>query len=658
MTVAWHLNRLRSMSAAEIAHRIDERRKQARWRRIKIGWKAFDVGEGALPALAALGERLDNGALSNPALRRRISEETRRLINGEFILLGQPWPGGTLAGLEIGDPHLFRRDPVTGQVWPRAEAYCFDVPYRNVPRLGDIKFLWEINRLQFLQVAAAQARFSGDRGLSERIFELILLWMQSNPPFRGPNWISGIELALRIVTIIIVLSFLGAPLASDMRVRLRAFLSAHAFWLARYPSRHSSANNHRIAEGLGLFLLGALVPDIAPSANYEQEGRDILERESQLQILADGVGVEQSPTYTAFSMEMLSFAALVARLVSRPLSPAVEERLASGAEHLAWLMNENGDVPAIGDCDDGRIVVTSIDCEQRYPCSVAAMVAGLTGNRAPVPKERVAEIREALMEAEQTPMRLGKGCRTFELGGYSVVRDELQGRQLILVFDHGPLGYLSIAAHGHSDALAVWLDVAGRPVLIDAGTWLYHAGGAMRDKLRMTPAHNSVVVEGLSQSIPAGAFNWSHKAHAKLIGFSLEDPWWFVAAHDGYSARCGVRHVRRVAKKAPGEIIISDCLTGFGSPRHASIRFLLAPDLYVASHGKDYVVQRADGFTMQLSGPTGFSPRAMVASEDTKEGWVSPRFGRKVASTALMFDGTLGSQPMSTRLRISFGCKP
>lgn len=180
----------------------------------------------------------------------------------------------------------------------------------------------------------------------------------------------------------------------------------------------------------------------------------------------------------------------------------------------------------------------------------------------------------------------------------------------------------------------------------------------MRDEVRMTSAHNSVVVEGVSQSIPAGAFNWSHKAHAKLIGCSREDPWWFAAMHDGYFTRFGVRHVRHVAKKAPGEIAISDHLTGLGAPRHASIRFLLAPDLSTASHGDSFIVRRADGFKMKLSGPSGFTPCAKVASGDTMEGWVSPRFGRKVASTALTFDGSLGSQPAITHLQLSFEDKP
>ena len=39
----------------------------------------------------------------------------------------------------------------------------------------------------------------------------------------------------------------------------------------------------------------------------------------------------------------------------------------------------------------------------------------------------------------------------------------------VLTFDHGPVGYLSIAAHGHADTLAVWLSVGSQPIFVDAG---------------------------------------------------------------------------------------------------------------------------------------------------------------------------------------------
>ena len=106
--------------------------------------------------------------------------------------------------------------------------------------------------------------------------------------------------------------------------------------------------------------------------------------------------------------------------------------------------------------------------------------------------------------------------RTFAQGGYTVMRRARPAGDVLLAMDHGYLGYLSIAAHGHADALAVWLHLGDRPVLADAGTYLYHSGGAWRTHFRGTAAHNTLCVEGADQSTMSGHFNWSHQAGSKV----------------------------------------------------------------------------------------------------------------------------------------------
>ena len=86
--------------------------------------------------------------------------------------------------------------------------------------------------------------------------------MAANPPFRGVNWSSGIELALRLVTVMIVVSAAGNSLGAEERRNIRSLVAAHAYWLGRYSSLYSSANNHRVAEGLGLLVAGLLIPDL------------------------------------------------------------------------------------------------------------------------------------------------------------------------------------------------------------------------------------------------------------------------------------------------------------------------------------------------------------------------------------------------------------
>jgi hypothetical protein len=89
-----------------------------------------------------------------------------------------------------------------------------------------------------------------------------------------------------------------------------------------------------IAEGLGLFIAGTLVPDLPMATLWAEDGRAIIETATRNLILEDGVGAEQSPTYTAFTLEMIAFVALVAAGVGRPVSQALTDRLTLGADYL------------------------------------------------------------------------------------------------------------------------------------------------------------------------------------------------------------------------------------------------------------------------------------------------------------------------------------
>src|SRR5262249_60037632 len=54
--------------------------------------------------------------------------------------------------------------------------------------------------------------------------------------------------------------------------------------------------------------------------------------------------------------------------------------------------------------------------------------------------------------------------------GYTIWR----ARDLVVAFDHGPLGLAPMAAHGHADALAVTLHCGANAIVADPGTFAYH----------------------------------------------------------------------------------------------------------------------------------------------------------------------------------------
>jgi hypothetical protein len=635
MSLAWYIRRLRSMSPAEIAHRVRELALKTSARRRTEGWERY-ASPGGVPRIAGLREAVER---ASPEVRDAIHRAARRAIEGRFSALGcdwpRRWPGVPLSA------DLWRLDPVTGRLWPGADTFTFDINYRHERRFGDIKYVWEINRLQFLQPLAAEVALGGDPKALALIEETIGSWHASNPPFRGLAWNSGIECALRAISLIVVASLAGDRLSNETIARIREILAAHAFWLRRFPSRFSSANNHLVAEAAGELILAIAMPELSRAFALETEARRALEAEASRQILADGMGAEQSPTYGAFTAELLLLAAIAARGSDKPLSAIVDQRLGQFARFVGWIADASGAVPAFGDDDEGR-VLSLAGYEPAYAMSVARAISGYLAQTPEGLVSVSSHLRDAIFFAPPAPTPPPRGLATFSSGGLSVVRETRAGRDLVLALDHGPLGYLSIAAHGHADALSLLVALDGRPLLVDPGTYLYHSGGAWRDWFRGTAAHNTLSIEGADQSEISGPFNWGRKADARLDAFQDGATWQLRASHDGYVPKFGVRHERTVEAASDG-FTIRDRLLGAETPLPVEIVFQLAADCAASRDGQVVTVTPAIGAPVRIAFET---PGDIVLARGAPErsgGWVSPAFGLKHPAWRLAWRGRIGS---------------
>ncbi|MEH3147868.1 MAG: heparinase II/III-family protein [Methylobacterium frigidaeris] len=642
----WYAGRLRAMSAAEILHRVGEARRRRRWRGTAAAWGPD--GEGArdpLPAFADL-RRCLAAAAGLPAVRDGVA----RAREGRLRFLGRDWPGTRFGEAEAA---FWRHDPVGGGAWPGPGTSSFRVDVRSTTDtpgvdggFGDVKYVWEPARLQVLHPLAC-ALAAGDGGAGETALAMLRSFAAANPPYGGVHWVSGIELTMRLVSVLLLVAAAGPEgLPPDDRALVRRLAEASAHHLAEFPSLHSSANNHRVAEGLGLFLAGLLLA--ARGAAFEAAGRTVLEREAERQILPDGVGAEQSPTYQAFTMEMLALAVRLGRDLGRPLADPVGDRLARGAAFLGALMDGTGRVPAIGDDDEGRVLAQPPDREPRYVASVTAAVAGLTGRPDLAPPARDPHLRDALLGAAAPAGDRPEGVAVFRDGGYTTARETVAGRRAVLAFDHGPLGYLTLAAHGHADALAIWLTIDGEPVLIDAGTYLYHSGRSRRTALRESPAHNTLVVAGASQSVASAGFSWASRADAALVAEETGPLWSVTGEHRGYARRFGTPHRRRLARRPEG-YLVADSLPGAGTPLPVEIRFLLPPGLSLAGDG-DGVVAAGAGPLCRLVAPPGFGTSILAGEAGGPVH--SAGFGHLAPAQAVVFTGRLGRSEVLTRLDI------
>lgn len=647
MSVAWYVKRLGAMSTREVLHRIDEQFKRSVSRRRRYGWEAFPPSGPVLP-VPGLADRLRAGMTAS--LRASLRTSVDALLEGRFSAHGVPWPKRDPA--DLFHANLWRLDPTSGLHWPGQDAYCFDLAYRHERRRGDIKFVWDLNRLQFLQPLAAAVALWDDTRAATAIGQAVTSWADANPPFRGLAWNSGIELALRAVTLALVVGLCGDRLEPGIRQRVSQILSAHLYWLGRYPSRFSSANNHRIAEAMGGFVIATVLPTAPRAREIAPGARQVLEQEAVLQILSDGAPAEQSPTYGAFTVEMLLVADAVASAFGDPLGPLVKQRVAAFAEFIGVLGTADGRVPNIGDDDEGRVLSLSHAREYCYPCSVARAVAGHFGIKPQLAGSIDApELRDALFPVTLPAASCPDGLRSFGDGGYTVIREARAGRKLHLVVDHGQLGYLTIAAHGHADANAIVLSLDDSPVLVDPGTYLYHSGGAWRDWFRGTGAHNTLRLGGVDQSVIAGAFNWAHKAQAVLDGVTEGPDWSIASHHDGYLKRFGVEHHRRMAATSSG-LAIEDRLVGAGAGQlMAEVVFQFAPGLEIQCEGRRVLARRKGKSVLAMT----FSHAGLIASVSGGDapglgGWVSDSFGDRTPAARLSWSGTIPAEGLRTTL--------
>jgi hypothetical protein len=244
--------------------------------------------------------------------------------------------------------------------------------------------------------------------------------------------------------------------------------------------------------------------------------------------------------------------------------------------------------------------------------------------------------------------------RAFPKGGYFVLGDQYgTPAEVSAVFDAGPLGYLSIAAHGHADCLSFTLSLAGEQVLIDPGTYCYHSDLEWRNYFRSTAAHNTLRIDGRDQSEMGGPFMWLHRAQPTVESWDLAGPRPHIRArHDGYERLTDpLHHTRELLIDLETSCIdVMDSLSCRGS--HVAERFWHFAEGCTVERLADGVAIRARGLRVTLQCHDGAAVSILQGSYAPRAGWVSRRFGKLAPTTTVVFRRPVsGPTELRTTLR-------
>ncbi len=565
-----------------------------------------------------------------------------------------------LRDADLGSPPLWNRDPKSGIEAPRTFGKLLD--YRNPQLVGDIKYLWEPNRHLHLVTLAQAYALTREAGYLQVIRRHLESWFDSCPYRTGANWSSSLEAGIRLINWSATWQLIGgirSPLfegaeGEQLRRRWLESVYQHAQFVRGYFSRHSSANNHLIGEAAGLFIAALTWPHWSKARIWLATSKAILEAETQKQNAADGVNREQAVAYHRFVLDLLLFCLLAGRQNKVWFSVAYESRLESMVEYLASIMDVNGNVPMFGDSDDADVVrlVPSQDFSAyRSLLATAAIIfhRGEFKRKAGTLDDKTRWLlggeADFLFEAQSVALTKLPLRQNFPIGGYYILGSDFETPgELRLTVDAGPLGFQSIAAHGHADALSFTLSVGGVEFLIDPGTYAYHTQAAWRRYFRGTAAHNTVRVDGKDQSEPGGNFMWLRKASAGCSQWAstpAEDL--FEGWQNGYQRLDDpVMHRRKIVlRKVERLVVIEDTLSMAGT-HDIELLFHCSERCQVeAVTGGFAVTQGQKTLLLRLPGLKSSSAQVTVGGTAPIFGWVSRHFDHKLPAPTIVWKARL-----------------
>jgi hypothetical protein len=596
-----------------------------------------------------------------PTARADATRRADMVRNGRHDLLGYR----DLSFQNGKDSLDWHADPVHGRRAP--ERFWARVPYLD-PDLGDHKIIWELNRHQHWLALGRAAWLTGDGQYAASVDAEIESWMSSNPPLTGINWSSMLEIALRSISWIWTLHFLASaeqdsetPSLLDLLLGLERQLDH----VTRHLSFYFSPNTHLLGEGLALYVGGRVLPELRRASTWERIGRDILIRQARAQVRPDGGHAERSTHYHRYTLDFYLLALAVARRTNDPVAAefaAITSPLASFCRGLA---DDNGRLATIGD-DDGGLLFP-ICGRSPVDASGSLWVAAALLNRPELvvgdPPEEALWMLGPDAIPHAPPVRPpGPASHLYSETGYGILRD----RDRHAILDAGPHGFLN-GGHAHAGALSLVLSLRGCPLLIDPGTATYTMDSTLRDRFRSTAMHNTIVIDGRSQSLPSGPFHWQSRANAQVVLWrpglrvsATEDDKtpetacvdYIEAEHDGYLP---LVHRRAVLRAPHGLWIIADHVLGTGH-HHLDAHWHLAPawtSQPTGMAGAGYA--HPDGLWASFASTGG--QRREFRGDAEGLGWCAPVYGQLVPATTVRISET-AETPMSLITVITAGESP
>jgi hypothetical protein len=516
-----------------------------------------------------------------------------------------------------GKTRLFGNEAISLQLKPPGKLAHWTAYERGkqVYGLTDIKFLWEPARFGWAFPLGRAYLLTENETYPQAFWKQAEIFLAANPPYQGPNWSSGQEVALRLIAFVFALQVFG-PSPHTTAERMACLIQAIAAHAARIPPTlvyaRAQNNNHLLTEAAGLYTAGLALPEHPSAHHWQQLGWRMFNRAIQEQISSDGTYTQHSTNYHRL---MLQTALWVGSLLINSHAPQAlpaesRDRLSAATRWLMTLLDPvSGRVPNLGPNDGAYILPLSSSPFDDFRPVIQAAASAYLGKR-PYPSGPWDEMRlwfkAAVIEGETNIRQPETQPIKAACEQPFVLRNSAQDSWAYL------RAARFTARPGHADQLHLDLWWRGMNVALDPGTYLYNTPPPWDNSLARTEVHNTITLDNKDQMTRAGRFLWLDWAQAEIVSCQTAQDntlTSLTAQHDGYLSM-GTLHKRRVVPHKDGWWVRDELLPCGRQPKgqaasRARLHWLLPDWPWELIHNENQG-EKMDIYCLRVKSPHGW----------------------------------------------------
>ena len=619
MKIWWYINRIRSMSIKEI-----------------LFYRTYQfVNTKIIFRLRTLNYKTKKVELNPKFIGPKYSKEQ---IKNLFV--NNQWNNtysffDTTVNLE--DNLCWRKDYKSNTV--SEICYAGNIDKQDFNKHGDVKYISELSRLHFLPFLAFKVVLE-DNTNSNLINKIVKTWDEDNPfPF-SINYTSGIEVAIRSISLIYTHHILNSfnELNTELDELIKGLIDKNVFYLKNHLSRYSSGNNHLVGELVGLVVISSYFE--GHNISHKNKWRKEMLTKLLTKYNNDGMDDELSMRYhlavTDHFLNGLQFIKNTGSIIENPVIEKLNKTL-DFTDHINYFGRDSN----FGDNDSSFLINPFFSKEFSYSTSITESLNMLLFNSR---RETSVDFRNYLIFGERACRttkvlsdRLQPKSTYFENSGYVFLYDHTHN--IKITFDVGPVGDDRLMAHGHSDQLSFTVQKEDMEFIIDPGTYQYHKDKTIwRAYFRGIKSHNCVSINGKNHALSLNRMSWTKPSKVTIKEMNISEDLSVIRAQTNAFRSEGVHYSRElVLNTLERKLTVIDNLQNTTNKEQQSSFYLhFHPDLKIESDASIIDIKLPNGDKVKLENNVFKSSKMIYGRKEKPIGWYSETYDKKRESFSLI----------------------